>query len=265
MTIGIFLSLTFSISYVYAVYFTSLSRGQRDDPAVMISRMKNVVVSNIACLIVIVYLEMKLHNHSLFLGLKQTGLSIPNIDALKPIILAPILYFGHIVASLLTKEPLLPTASEVRSLTFVRNIIVAPITEEITFRACIISAFRLDSHKWSNTSIILLTPLFFGLAHVHHGRQRYLSSDRSSQAFIREMLVIAVQLTYTTLFGSFAAYVFLRTNSIWPCILTHMQCNYFGLPNFGLINEVQGVHRKVTIGLSYTAGIALFTYLLRSL
>ena len=68
MIIGTFLSLTFSISYVYAVYFTSLSRGHRDDPAVMISRMKNVVVSNIACLIVIVYLEMKLHNHSLFVS-----------------------------------------------------------------------------------------------------------------------------------------------------------------------------------------------------
>lgn len=68
MTVGTFLSLTFSISYVYAVYFTSLSRGQRDDPAVMISRMKNVVVSNIACLIVIVYLEMNLHNHSLLVS-----------------------------------------------------------------------------------------------------------------------------------------------------------------------------------------------------
>lgn len=54
-------------------------------------------------------------------------------------------------------------------------------------------------------------------------------------------------------------------DSIWPCILTHMQCNYFGLPNFGLINEVQGVHKKITIGISYTAGIALFMYLLRSL
>ena len=37
------------------------------------------------------------------------------------------------------------------------------------------------------------------------------------------------QLSYTTLFGWFASYLFVRTGSIVPPLLSHMFCNYMGI------------------------------------
>ncbi len=39
-----------------------------------------------------------------------------------------------------------------------------------------------------------------------------------------------VQLLYTTLFGTYCAYLFLRTGSIFPPISAHAFCNVMGLP-----------------------------------
>jgi len=40
------------------------------------------------------------------------------------------------------------------------------------------------------------------------------------------------QFIYTTLFGWFAAFVFLRTGSLYPAIAAHAFCNWLGLPRF---------------------------------
>jgi membrane protease YdiL (CAAX protease family) len=39
----------------------------------------------------------------------------------------------------------------------------------------------------------------------------------------------AFQLTYTTLFGWFAAYLFLRTRSVLPPLAAHVYCNIMGI------------------------------------
>ncbi len=44
---------------------------------------------------------------------------------------------------------------------------------------------------------------------------------------------LVFQLSYTTLFGSFASYLFLRTGSILPPITAHIFCNIMGLPQLG--------------------------------
>lgn len=40
------------------------------------------------------------------------------------------------------------------------------------------------------------------------------------------------QFTYTSLFGFFVAFVFLRTGNIYACIVAHTFCNWMGLPRF---------------------------------
>jgi prenyl protein peptidase len=40
------------------------------------------------------------------------------------------------------------------------------------------------------------------------------------------------QFTYTSLFGFFAAFVFLRTGNVYSVILAHSFCNWMGLPRF---------------------------------
>lgn len=46
------------------------------------------------------------------------------------------------------------------------------------------------------------------------------------------MLRSALQFTYTTLFGGYATFVYLRTGSLLSVILVHTFCNWMGLPRF---------------------------------
>jgi prenyl protein peptidase len=42
------------------------------------------------------------------------------------------------------------------------------------------------------------------------------------------------QFTYTTPFGWFAVFVFLRTGSVWPAVAVHTFCNYMGVPSLSI-------------------------------
>jgi prenyl protein peptidase len=109
-----------------------------------------------------------------------------------------------------------------------RNYVAGPITEEIIFRSVLIPIHLLA--KVSPSKIVFLTPLYFGIAHVHHCYEFILTHPHASilQAVFRTLF----QLTYTTLFGWFAAWIYLRTGSIYACIFIHTFCNWVGLPRF---------------------------------
>lgn len=93
---------------------------------------------------------------------------------------------------------------------------------------------------YSGTQIVFLTPLYFGIAHMHH-----LYEFRITHAEVP--LFVAVlrslfQFTYTSLFGFFAAFAYLRTGNVLTCILAHTFCNWMGLPRFyGRVGVEAGV------------------------
>ena len=76
--------------------------------------------------------------------------------------------------------------------------------------------------------MVLLTPLYFGIAHIHHFYEFTLTHPHTP--LLPALLRSLVQFTYTTLFGWFATFVFLRTGSLYAVILTHGFCNWTGLP-----------------------------------
>ncbi|TVU18953.1 hypothetical protein EJB05_35076 [Eragrostis curvula] len=84
-----------------------------------------------------------------------------------------------------------------------RNFVVAPVTEELVFRACMIPLLLCGGFKIYN--IIFLSPVFFSLG---------------------------IQLGYTIIFGWYAAFLFLRTGNLLSPIIAHMFCNMVGLPVF---------------------------------
>ena len=43
---------------------------------------------------------------------------------------------------------------------------------------------------------------------------------------------MGVQLTYTSLFGAYSSYLFLRTGFLIGPLLAHVFCNAMGLPDF---------------------------------
>jgi prenyl protein peptidase len=109
-----------------------------------------------------------------------------------------------------------------------RNLIFGPVTEELVFRSLIVP-LHLMAHVPASR-IVFLTPLYFGIAHVHHFYEFVLSHPNFPlfPAVVRTL----VQFTYTSLFGFFATFVFLRTGSMYAAIAAHIFCNWMGLPRF---------------------------------
>jgi len=112
------------------------------------------------------------------------------------------------------------------------------VSEEFVWRSFIIPLHVLA--RFSGKQIVFLTPLYFGIAHLHH-----LYEFRITHSEVP--LFVAVfrslfQFTYTSLFGFFAAFVFVRTGNVYTCILAHAFCNWMGLPRFyGRVGVEAGV------------------------
>lgn len=124
-----------------------------------------------------------------------------------------------------------------------RNFVAGPITEEILFRSVLIAVNLLA--KISPARLVLLTPLYFGIAHVHHYYEFTLTHPHTPllPAILRSLF----QFTYTTLFGWFAAFIYVRTGSLYACILIHAFCNSMGLPRFwGRLKRIEE-HPRVPV------------------
>lgn len=100
------------------------------------------------------------------------------------------------------------------------------MTEEVLFRAASIPLVLLA--RVSVPATVFVTPVIFGLAHVHHYYEFRLSRPDASAA--ASLLRSAFQLSYTTLFGAYATFLFLRTGSLVAVCAVHAFCNCMGLP-----------------------------------
>lgn len=105
----------------------------------------------------------------------------------------------------------------------IRDYFVSPILEEIIFR-CVqtkILIFGGLSHYWSS--------LFFGLAHIHH----LIEDIVVNQDLDKDMIIKTLfQFSYTGLFGLYCSFIlYITDGQLIVCILIHMICNLFGLPN----------------------------------
>lgn len=111
-----------------------------------------------------------LENVSLFdaLGFRIKGLLTAFV---LPLILTAILFLGPLSQQAFNgvfktiENPL----QNFTNVLWLRNHIVAPLSEEFTFRACMLPLL-LQTFKPSTA--VLITPLFFGVAHFHHMAER---------------------------------------------------------------------------------------------
>ncbi|KAJ3170372.1 hypothetical protein HDU88_009001 [Geranomyces variabilis] len=90
---------------------------------------------------------------------------------------------------------------------------------------------------FSDVKVVFTLPLFFGLAHLHHGYAAYKTLGGGRHAFIRVAASAAFQLAYTTLFGWFATFLLLRTGHLAAPIASHMFCNVMGFPDLDAVEE----------------------------
>ncbi len=93
-------------------------------------------------------------------------------------------------------------------------VVVAPLTEELLFRGLILRGFM---QRYGTVPAVLLSTLLFALVHVN-----------------------PYQFASAITMGVFLAWLFVRTRSLWPCIIAHalFNCHLIVLPilrdTFGL-------------------------------
>ncbi|XP_044507443.1 CAAX prenyl protease 2 [Mangifera indica] len=131
-----------------------------------------------------------------------------------------------------------------------RNFVVAPLTEELVFRACMIPLLLCGGFKIY--TVIFLCPVFFSLAHLNHLLEIYSSQNCSLLIAFR---IVALQLGYTVVFGWYASFLFVRTGHLVAPLVAHVFCNFMGLP-------VIVARRRGLVTIAFVAGIVAFKWLL---
>lgn len=275
----VFASAFFAGSYVGSIYALQSARiggngdqaKSRDDPAVIRARLTAVSVSTAGSMCAVGVIVWKTGNfssvqESVGASMKLLGLTLPS-PALRPLLLTPLLYLGPLYSAWLDKSlPFMQDWSYERdvvakfaSWTGVRNFFMSPLTEELVFRSCVIAAAELAGV--SQKKIIFLTPLWFGIAHIHHAYDQFNRLGRTRQALQKALVISTVQLAYTTLFGWFASFLFLRTGSAITPTLTHTFCNIMGMPTVG--HDIRAhPNRKIPIWLTHIIGLIGFGFAL---
>lgn len=138
-------------------------------------------------------------------------------------------------------------------LLFMRTYVVAPLCEEAIYRVLFCTV--LIAGGWSYTSAGLLSPVLFGVAHLHHLTNLVRIRGYSVQ---QGAMLVAFQLFYTTVFGLYASFLFIRTGHLLACFIPHAFCNIMGFPSMEWVNGPN----KVLVGSMYLVGIVLFSYCL---
>lgn len=250
------LSIYISASYVAAVYTTSKGfedyPSGRDDPRVIKRRMKSIsgvmIINMIVVPLLIRNLRSTIDDRSFKDAFLDMGL-IPGRyrdghwdlityirDVGKSMALVALLYVGPLTDSLLyyvcvpDKFVLKDIKDEIFSIWGIRNYLFAPLTEEFFYTSMLMNTYLslYPNEKLTYKILIWRTPLFFGLAHMHHAYEMYQQGTSSLPTICMNTII---QTIYTTLFGSLTNYAFLRTGgNLWSCVVLHSLCNYFGFP-----------------------------------
>lgn len=130
-----------------------------------------------------------------------------------------------------------------------RSCFVAPITEEMIYRAFTCTLWESAGFTWCQ--VIFLSPFIFGLSHFH---KYFLGSGPSRDRLLGSL----GQCGFTTLFGWWEAFIWLKTHNFFLIFSIHAFCNYLGFPDFQKALKWRFPTQKLIISVSYFVGIALY-------
>ncbi|XP_066929469.1 CAAX prenyl protease 2-like [Clytia hemisphaerica] len=247
--------LVLAVSYVGSLYLTK-STLPRDHPKTIKERILRV---SIVCILgpIFVYFVMEEGKRNIFwmlLGLHGNRILIA---AIAPLILTIILFAGPLVLYFVlegfqgVKADIFST-EYYTDLKWYRTLVVAPVSEELIFRACMLPLLVPD---YGNSAGIFIAPLFFGVAHFHHIREKL----KAGNELVPVLLSSFFQFSYTTLFGAYSAFLFLRTGHLIGPVICHAFCNMMEFPDFGSIPDCK--YPKL-VSIVFVLGLVLFFYCL---
>ncbi|RZC36981.1 Abi domain containing protein [Asbolus verrucosus] len=193
------------------------------------------------------------------LGLKSQGLCQAFV---MPLFLTMILFLGPIAMKVhsgllkLYTEPMY-WINNFKNLIWLRNHLVAPFSEEFTYRSCMLP---LLLQCFPPLTSVFICPLFFGVAHFHHMQERIKYGMNFNTAF----KIACFQFVYTTIFGMYSAYLLLRTGHFSSTFIVHAFCNHMGFPDLVEVTTYKK-NKKIVIICLFFVGFALWCFLLNPL
>jgi len=118
--------------------------------------------------------------------------------------------------------------------TTLRDLVIAPLTEEIAFRGCLLPALLLllPATATSRARALAASSAAFASAHLHHAAATLLlSPTRLPRGQSRAVALGALlQLIYTFAFGAAAGALLLASGSLAAPVAAHSLANFLGLP-----------------------------------
>ncbi|CAH2045173.1 unnamed protein product, partial [Iphiclides podalirius] len=259
---SVFASVFLTFAYVASLYVwrTNLSR---DHPSTIKRRFFSVsCIMLLAPFVTRFFLKEEVLNKADVYD--QLGLRLPGFIAamVTPLALTSILFLGPLTMQVISGtwkiylEPIYWVASW-QDLTWVRNHVMAPLSEEWVFRACMMP---LLLQCFDPYTAVFVGPFLFGIAHYHHIFEQMKAGFDLKTA----LMISTFQFMYTTLFGAYSAYLFLRTGHFVAPLAAHMFCNHMGFPNFGEIFYYPLLQRLLIIS-NFVLGFTMWCYLLTPL
>ncbi|KAL3424004.1 prenyl proteinase rce1 [Phlyctema vagabunda] len=226
-TAAVLVLVVYTLIYVLPFYISATTRPSpqlsRDAPSVIRNRIRSVTASCMLCCISTLLILSTRDDGSPTKAIHQMGYFPLGIqESLQAVALTAILFLGPLFEAGVVEGGW-------RDWILLRGLDnVGPVTEEVLFRSASVPLLLLS--QTSNFTIVFLTPLVFGLAHIHHFYEFRITHPYTpvAGALLRSLL----QFTYTTLFGGYATFLYLRGGSLLSVILVHAFCNWLGFPRF---------------------------------
>lgn len=252
---AILLCLCLAVVFVASLYVWR-SPYDREHPTIIKKRFFSVFI---VCLVSPTSLYFGMNEKYLekatfleLLGIRWPGL----IQAIvMPLLLTMILFLGPLCVEDYSGFRRLFSQSmyrieNIKTLTWWRGQVVAPLSEEWTFRACMLP---LLLQCFAPLTAIFVCSLFFGIAHFHHIVYRLKDGVTLKSAFFMSCYHVG----YTTVFGAYAAFLFVQTGHFVAPLTVHSFCNGVELPD--LTMAFKGPLRKFSL---FFIGLVSFCLLL---
>lgn len=261
---SIALCLLLAITFIGSLYIWKLdgdSAGKltRNHEAVILRRFISVSIASVFSIGVVIYHNQLTHQQRSVLDSLGFRLQGSLRAILFPFFLTAVLFSGPILSSVFDGIFVLYFdirywIGSIKNALWLRNHVMAPLTEELTFRSCmlpiLIPCFGVKGS-------MLLSPLFFGIGHLHHMMEMLKLGVTLKDAMINS----AFQFGYTTIFGIYSSFLFIRTGNFLAPLVAHALCNHMGFPNFAEIFVYRPLYRTL-LCITYVAGLVSWYYLL---
>ena len=152
------------------------------------------------------------------------------------------------------------------SLEFVRDVLIAPLTEEFCFRSCMCAL--LKANGLSSRAVIAVPSCLFGLSHTlrlvdvlarSNSSARWEDASTRRRRLTDALSLVGGTVCMTTAFGVVASILFVFTGHFACPLSAHMTCNFIGPPDLEKLTGFRDTKGNFRYAFLTYAGLVSFS------